>query len=418
MSRAMEQAPFPSLFPQIQEIRIMRNLSAPLSLLFATLLSACGGGSSPQALPPSTFAVIGDVPYGTSPTDDSQTVANPAFISAINADADASLVLHVGDIHSGKQYCTQAYDIAVFNQWKAFKSPLIYTPGDNEWADCHKAKEGGGTYNAATGRIVYNVDGNGNLIDYAAGDPVANLELIRSIYFANPGKSLGNAAIGVHTQAQEYDSAFPLDRNYVENVWFEKSNVLFVTVNVPGGSNNDTDPWYGAPAMSPLQAQEVANRSAANLRWLDAAFKQAGSNGDIAVVISLQADMWDLDGATPAHITQYKPFIDKIAALSKNFGKSVLLLNGDSHTWRSDNPLVPGAPCVIEPASGGVATACSNDAYASQPGGYNVPNFHRIVVHGSTMPLEWLKVSVNPAANLAGGAEALGPFSWKRIQPK
>ena len=52
-------------------------------------------------------------------------------------------VVHVGDIPSGKQYCTQAYDQGVFDMVKAFTMPLVYTPGDNEWADCHKSAEGG-----------------------------------------------------------------------------------------------------------------------------------------------------------------------------------------------------------------------------------------------------------------------------------
>ena len=54
----------------------------------------------------STVAVYGDAPYGTSPTDTAELQATPAFIASINADPDVSLVMHAGDIHSGKQYCT------------------------------------------------------------------------------------------------------------------------------------------------------------------------------------------------------------------------------------------------------------------------------------------------------------------------
>lgn len=398
----------------------MRNLTLPATLMLASVLSGCGGNNSvAPAEPVSSFAVIGDMPYGTTPTDDSQFLANPAFINAINSDTDVSVVLHVGDIHSGKQYCTSAYNQSVANQWKAFKSPVVYTPGDNEWTDCHKAKEGGGTYNAATGQIDYKLDSSGAWIDYAGGDPVANLQLVRSIFFATSGKAFGGS-MSVHSQALEFDTAHPTDSAYVENVWFEKSKTLIVTLNTPGGSNDDTDPWYGAPKMSPNQAQEVANRQAANLRWLDAAFKQAGTDGAIAVVIQLQADMWDLDGNAASHLAAYKPLIDSIAAHTKTFAKPVLLLNGDSHVYRSDNPLVAGAACVIEPTSGATATACAaaDDAYLNQPGGYNLPNFHRIVVHGSIAPLEWLKLTIDPKANAAAGADAFGPFSWKRIQPK
>jgi hypothetical protein len=404
----------------------MRPLALPCLLAAVCLaLAACGG--SDDGLPKSTVAVIGDMPYGTSPTDTSEFVANPAFIAAINADSDVSLVLHVGDIHSGKEYCTNAYDQAILSQWKAFADPLVYTPGDNEWADCHKVKEGGGAYNATTGAIDYVKDASGNPVDYANGDPAANLALVRTTFFPAPGQSQG-AAMAVHSQAQEFDAVFPSDKKYVENVWWEKSGVLFVTLNLPGGSNNDTDVWFGAPTMSAAQSQEVAERSAANLRWLDTAFKRAAANGDIAVVIQLQADMWDLDGAaSAAHLSQYKQFIDSIASHATPFAKPVLLFNGDSHVFRSDNPLQPGSPCAIEPSSGAAAVACSVssvpstygnvDPYLNQPNGYNVPNFRRITVHGSTFPFEFLKLAIDPAANAANGTNAFGPFSWTRVKP-
>jgi hypothetical protein len=304
----------------------MRCFTWPMTtLLLTAALSACGGGTTTDAVEPkTTVAVIGDVPYGTGPTDDAQLKANPAFITAMNADADLSVVLHVGDIHSGKEYCTEAYDRAVAAQWSAFKLPVVYTPGDNEWADCHKVKQGGGAYVA--GAISLLKDAAGNLLSYVGGDPVANLQLVRSIFFATPGKTSG-VAMDVHSQAKEFDTAYPADAASVENVWWMKSKVLFVTLNVPGGSNNDTDVWYGAPTAGAAQALEVATRSAANKRWLDTAFKAAAANGAIGVVIQLQADMWDLDGVFTAnaagqnHLYEYKQFIDKIATNATSFGK-------------------------------------------------------------------------------------------------
>jgi hypothetical protein len=234
--------------------------------------------------------------------------------------------------------------------------------------------------------------------------------------------------MSVHSQAVDYDKAYPHDAEFVENVWWEKDGVLYVDINLPGGSNDDTDPWYAAPSMSTQQQDEVAQRSAANLRWLDVAFAKAKTSGDSAMVILTQADMWDTDGATTGigHISNYKPYIDKIAAGSTTFGKPVLLVNGDSHVFRSDNPLQQNAPCYIEPTPGVDAVACSadnaivalkgnpSDPYKNQPYGYNVPNFHRIVVHGSTNPMEWIKLSIYSKANAAHGKDAFGPFSWKR----
>jgi hypothetical protein len=305
----------------------------------------------------------------------------------VNADPKVDLVLHVGDIHSGKQYCTQAYDQAIYDLWTQYKDPLVYTPGDNEWTDCHKSGEGGNV-----------VDGSGNFVDYANGNPVANLALIRSIFFARPGLTLGGRKKQVISQADSFDPGHPSDTQYVENVMWEQSKVLFVTLNIPGGSNNDADPWYGA-AITGAQTQESGERTAADLRWLDAAFAQAEADGVKAVLIGEQADMWDLDGKAPAHLTGYEPFVASIASHALDFGKPVLLFNGDSHVYRSDNPL------------------SASDPLNSIHPGYDVPNFHRVVVHGSTFPLEWLRLTVDPQADDTPGANAFGPFSWEEVNP-
>jgi hypothetical protein len=361
-----------------------------------------------------TFAVFGDSPYGKTPTDTAEFGATPAFIDSINSDPDVSMVLHAGDIHSGHQYCTEAYDRSVFELWTTFQQPMVYTPGDNEWADCHKAKEGGGSYNAVTGQIDYKRDTNGNLINYQGGDPVDNLDLIRSVFFADPGVTLGERKL-VLSQAQVFNPLHPTDSKYVENVMWQDNQTVFATLNIPGGSNNDSDPWYGAPSASAKQTQERIERSAADLRWLDAAFARAKLTGARAVVILSQADMWDLDGKPASHIAEYKPFIDRIAALTRAFGKPVLQIVGDSHNYRSDNPLTNNAACTIEGSMPGTEVACGDDAYDNQPVGYDVPNFHRIVVHGSTFPLEWLKLKIDPRAKAANAANTFGPFSWTRM---
>ena len=335
-----------------------------------------------------SIAVFGDSPYGTSDADTAQFKATPAFIQTINSDRDVSLVLHVGDIHSGKQTCTLEYDQSIYSMWTAFKFPLVYTPGDNEWTDCHKPKEGG-------------------------KDPLANLGFVRSIFFATPGNAIA-VDKALYSQAEAYDPDFPSDKEYVENVIWEQSNVVFVTLNVPGGSNNDEDNWFGA-ARTQAQTDEVLKRTSADLRWLDAAFDLAATKHAKAVVIQLQADMWDLDGTAlkDLHIANYRQFIDSIAMHARVFNRPVLLLNGDSHGYRSDNPLVKGAPCVTE--KGASVVACSNDAYDNQPNGYNVKNFHRIVVHGSTAPMEWIKLQIKTGDDEGhGGANSFGPFSWER----
>jgi hypothetical protein len=355
-----------------------------------------------------TLAVYGDAPYGAFQGDTAEFDATPAFINSVNADPDVSTVIHVGDIHSGKQFCTEDYDRSIAALWSHYADPLVYTPGDNEWTDCHKAGEGGGTYDPSTGQINYVLDpATGQPADYAAGNPIANLALIRSIFFSDPGHTLGSGSLKVLSQAQLRDRAHPTDAQFVENVLWQRRGFVFVSINVPGGSNNDADPWYGAPSTA-AQQNEAAQRTAADVRWLNTAFRLASDDDAAGVVVITQADMWDLDGKTPAHLTNYEPIVSSLATHTSAFGKPVLLFTGDSHTYRSDNPLVQGAACT------GDAEVCSFDAWTSHPY-YNVANFHRIVVHGSTFPLEWLKLTVAPGAHNPTTATSFGPFSWTRM---
>jgi hypothetical protein len=161
-------------------------------------------------------------------------------------------------------------------------------------------------------------------------------------------------------------------------MWIQ-SRTLFVTINVPGGSNNDADVWYGAPAASPAQLAEIDERTGATLRWLDLAFAVARGSGLDGVVIEVQ------------------PIVRSIATHTTQLGRPLLLLNGDSHVYLSDNPL------------------SASDPLAYMHPGYDVANFHRIVVHGSTLPLEWLKLTIDPQKHAPNRPDAFGPFAWRRI---
>ena len=238
-----------------------------------TLLRACLTGvwllalSVAQAQQGFSFVALGDLPYGTP-----GKAYGPyrALIERINQ-AGPDFSVHVGDFKSGSTLCSDEEFANQRAHFQRFKAAVIYTPGDNEWADCHKTKQGGGSYNATTAAIDYVTTNGGS---YAKGDPLANLSLVRSIFFPAPGKSLGANPMTVHSQALEYNPANPADAQFVENVWFEKNGVLFVTINVPGGSNNDLDPngpsyllWYKgvrdakAPGGVRFTPEVIHNRS-------------------------------------------------------------------------------------------------------------------------------------------------------------
>jgi hypothetical protein len=224
---------------------------------------------------------------------------------------------------------------------------------------------------------------------------MSNLALVRSVFFPRPGHAIGGGHKRVLSQAELPNWAHRSDAKFVENVLWVQSRVVFVTINLPGGSNNDNDVWYGAPTQSAAQVQEIAERTDADVRWLETAFALAKLIHAKAVLIQTQADMWDPEKGA-GHLTAYEPFVKSIATHTTDLGRPVLLFNGDSHVYLSDNPL-----SAADPLS------------AMHPG-YDVANFHRIVVHGSTLPLEWLRLTVDPHQNAPASDTAFGPFSWER----
>lgn len=324
---------------------------------------------------PVTIAVFGDWPYNQLLLDNA-----PLLIDSVNADADVRRVIHVGDIHSGSMPCTSAdilppiatsnpgWNQKVYFQFQQFDAPVVYTPGDNEWTDCHKAKE------------------------KSSGAPLKELASVRSLFFAKPGTTLGRNEAEVLSQAQAFDPAYPADAQFVENVIWEESQVVFVTLNMPG-SNNDSLPWSSAFANPAAQALERAERTAADISWLEAAFDRANAEHARAVVIALQADMWDPEALASGGdgLDAYQPFVQKLADLSTMFHRPVLLLNGDSHKFMADHPLA-------DPTS---VTGMVHHTQAT-------PNLTRITVQGSTnAPAEWLRLTIDPRKPQV--------FSWTNV---
>ena len=85
-----------------------------------------------------TLAIIGDTPYG-----DQQEAAFPRLVAAVNDDPDVETVVHLGDIKNGSSTCDDARFIRLRALYDTFEDPFLYTPGDNEWTDCHRPAAGG-----------------------------------------------------------------------------------------------------------------------------------------------------------------------------------------------------------------------------------------------------------------------------------
>ena len=312
---------------------------------------------------PFTYAVIGDFPYG--PTKRAEM---PFLVDLINADPAVERVLHAGDIKAGSASdCSNSYFQDIRSQFDRFDDPLVYTPGDNEWTDCHVFAKNNGLYL-----------------------PTERLAKVREVFFPIPGRTMGVHADNVTSQAQ----VDPANAAYVENVTWERSKVVFATLNITG-SNDDTAPWASSPpktsppelpgdvstwndqlAQQPL---EIAARKRANFAWLDRVFRNAHSDSR-AVVLLVQADMWDGTIATRATtISAYDDMVIKIGELAANYGKPVLLIEGDSHVFRIDQPFTPSSPL-----------------FALHPNTPVAPNVTRLVMNGSSSRTEYVRLTIDP----------------------
>lgn len=255
---------------------------------------------------PFSLAFIGDMPYGL------ESIAPFERVRAeINADKDVQFVMHAGDVKKGSERCDDALIESRFALYQKFRTPFIYTPGDNEWTDCHR--ETAGKYN-----------------------PLERLAFVRKLFFPDPDFSTGGRKMRVVSQT--HSAGFS---EYVENVWFKQRQVLFGTVHVIG-SNNNLDPWSGIDAEDSVakpradRLAEFNSRQAAALGWLDEIFKQAADCR--GVFLMMQANpRFDLKAGDPER-AGFDAFLAKLQALVEASGKTVILAQGDSHVLIIDQP--------------------------------------------------------------------------------
>lgn len=345
-------------------LKTVKITTAALTLAFGLLASQPAfaetgqpaGSDSKQAF---TFGVIGDIPYGAS-----EIAKFPSRIQDLNADKDLKFVAHVGDIKNGSSVCSDEYFSYIRRQFDTFTHPLVYTPGDNEWVDCHRANNG-----------AYN--------------PLERLDKIREIFFNQPGKTLG-ATMPVKSQE---------NLGLPEDVRFDKNRVAFSVLNVQG-SNNSLLPWtgLGKTAPTPEQLAEVEHRTDAVIAQIHQTFADARRSNDRAVVLMQQADMFDpsllVDAtANPQTVSGFREIVQAIVQETNNFDAPVYLVNGDSHVFASNQPLAVGSPWL--------------DIYGSPA----ADNLQRITVDGANNAVDYVRFTV--AGTSAKGADVL---SWEKVR--
>ncbi len=297
-------------------------LIASCSMLFFSACATTQGEREAQS-GRFEFGLIGDVPY------DGKAEREFAHVMKGLDAADLAFVVHNGDFWwdgaawtekaGGFPPCSDETFQDRLHLAQGSRHPFIFVPGDNEWADCHRAKPR--TY-----------------------DPFERLAKLRQMFF--PGdRSLGRRTMRLTRQSEDARHA-----KFRENVRWTYGDVLFVTLHVIGSNNN--------LGRTPEMDAEYAERTAANLAWMRQAFALATQGGSRGVMIIAQANprfetSWPSDmqqrymlaglGFKSPETRRATGFDEFLAALEKEtvaFGRPVVYVHGDSHLFRVDKPLV------------------------------------------------------------------------------
>lgn len=259
------------------------------------LLTACSP-PAPDAVPADSFAfgVFGDGPY--------RAWENGRFrrlIADVNR-SDLEWLVHVGDI-----LWFPCSDDAFQDRLASLNSvdhPVIYTPGDNEWTDCHEEIAGG-------------------------YDPLDRLAALRTIFFSDPQRSLGRRSMRLRSQAED-----PTYGEFVENARWTLGGFVFTTIHLVGADNGLRD----FPGRTSAYDDEVERRTEAAIQWLDEAFAAAQQMSAKGVVLALHGNP-GFDDPEPRR--GYERFVRRLEEQVAAVSFQVLLIHGDTHDQRVDRPL-------------------------------------------------------------------------------
>jgi len=298
--------------------------------------------------------IIGDMPYTKV-----QAVEYRRTLAALNEN-DLALVAHVGDFEfDATPYnrnpsiadmpCVEENYRSVYESFQSVRHPFILTPGDNDWSDC----------GPLAARKV---------------DVLELLERLRAVFYPE-GRSLGQRPIAVLNQSSD-----PRFARFRENLRWKMGGVVFVTVHTVGSNDNT-----GRGARTDA---EQAERKAANIAWLRAAFAAAADARGLVILTQANPgfeNFWPASAKTryflpfiargqpvPQASGAYADYIRVLAEELEAYRKPVAYIHGDTHIFRIDKPLY------------------------SAKSGRAFENFTRLETFGWP-DTHWVRVTVDPA---------------------
>ena len=300
--------------------------AAVIAALFAGTLAAHGSGDrddDDERHEAYAIALWGDLPY----SDLQASVGVPNLIADMNRQRLAFSV-HDGDLKTGNgaPICDDSLYDRSLSTFNSLRAPAMFTPGDNDWTDCDRPKNGG--FNSLE-RLTHE----------------------RAVFFSTPW-SLGRHKL--RQQVQDGDlclgvrdavSLVKVNVPCAENRRWTVGGVTYATLNIQGSCNN-----LCGDGPDPA---EFAARNQADIEWMRDTFADATEHHAAGVMFIAQADpgfsesefdapqrnpltLLQTDGAPDGYVDFLLAFRQEIVA----YGRPTVYVHGDSHYFRIDKPLL------------------------------------------------------------------------------
>lgn len=270
----------------------------------------------PTASTPVTrLALVADMPQW--PAAESDVAALFDTISA----QQVALIVHAGGLKGDTESCGDALLSTRQRILDDSPVPLLYIPGETDWAECQKP---------ANGRF----------------DAVERLNRVRELFFP-VDNTLGRRTLPVVRQSDQ-----ALFRSFRENVRLVVGGVMMVGLNLPGDNNH-----YRSEGG---RNGEFEDRREANRQWLSRAFSVASQRDLPGIVVVAHADPlfgngWEkhgkpslLDGFLRRSTRDgYLEFKRQLRDLTVKFSGQVLLVHASDNGFSVDKPLRDAAGKVV-----------------------------------------------------------------------
>nr|WP_257993324.1 hypothetical protein [Cupriavidus pauculus] len=267
------------------------------------------------AVPSTRMALIADVPQWPAAEADMATL-----FEQMNAQ-QVALIIHAGGIKGDTESCGDAVLGARQQALDYSPAPVLYVPGETDWAECQKA---------VNGRF----------------DAVERLNRLRELFFPVDA-TLGRRTIPVVRQSDQ-----AMFRSFRENVRLVAGNVMVVGLNLPGDNNH-----YRSEGG---RNGEFEDRREANRQWLGRAFSVATQRDLPGILVVVHADPmfgngWEkrgkpslLDGFLRRGTRDgYLEFKRQLRDLTAKFTGQVLLVHASDSGFSVDKPLRDAAGKVV-----------------------------------------------------------------------